>query len=120
MTLESKARLSGLITQLTFFGLIIFYTLRFFVWAPAPISVWVFYMVLLVGFTPAVLKGTPRPHAWLCFVLLVPFIISILNASTPKLAMLGWIEALLVSILFTSAMLFARWQSQWLRLGRND
>ena len=120
MTLQSKALISGLLTKLTFFGLIVFYTLKFFLLAPAPLSVWVFYMVLLVGFTPAVIKGTPRPHAWLCFVLLIPFIISILNASTPKLAMLGWIEASIVSALFTSAMLFARWQSQWLKAGKHD
>lgn len=119
MTLESKARLSGLITRLSFIGLLLFYTARFLWLAPAstanPWVIWLVYLVPLIGFTPSVLSGKPRPHAWLCFVLLIYFLGAVVTATQPNLALYGWIEVLLLVILFNGAMLFARWQSQWLR-----
>lgn len=119
MTLHSKAKISGLITQLSFFGLLGFYTLRFLWLAPAssanPWVIWLVYLFPLIGFTPAVIKGTPRPHAWLCFVLLLYFLGAVVTATQPHLAVVGWVESLLLVVLFTAAMMFARWQSQWLR-----
>lgn len=123
MTLSRKARLSGLITQITFFSLLLFYTVRFLWWAPAssdhPWVIWLVYLVPLLGFTPAVIKGTPRPHAWLCFVLLLYFLGAVLTATQPQLALLGYLESLLLVLLFTAAMMFARWQSQWQRAQTN-
>ena len=119
MTLESKARLSGQITRLSFIGLLLFYTARFLWLAPAssanPWVIWLVYLIPLIGFTPSVLSGKPRPHAWLCFVLLIYFLGAVVTATQPNLALYGWIEVLLLVILFNGAMLFARWQSQWLR-----
>jgi len=119
VTLESKAKISGLLTQLSFFGLLGFYTLRFLWWAPAssgkPWVIWLVYLIPLIGFTPAIIKGTPRPHAWLCFVLLIYFLGAVVTATQPNLAIYGWIESLLVVVLFNSAMMFARWRSQFLR-----
>jgi len=119
VTLESKARLSGQITRLSFIGLLLFYTARFQWLAPAssanPWVIWLVYLIPLIGFTPSVLSGKPRPHAWLCFVLLIYFLGAVVTATQPNLALYGWIEVLLLVILFNGAMLFARWQSQWLR-----
>jgi uncharacterized membrane protein len=119
VTLESKARLSGQITRLSFIGLLLFYTARFLWLAPAssanPWVIWLVYLIPLIGFTPSVLSGKPRPHAWLCFVLLIYFLGAVVTATQPNLALYGWLEVLLLVILFNGAMLFARWQSQWLR-----
>jgi len=119
VTLESKAKTTGLITRLSFLLLILFYTLRFLWLAPAssanPWVIWLIYLLPLIGFTPAVLSGKPRPHAWLCFVLLVYFLGAVITATQPNLALFGWIEVILLVTLFNSAMLFARWKSQWLR-----
>ena len=119
MTLESKAKATGVITRLSFLLLLLFYTLRFLWLAPAssanPWVIWLIYLLPLIGFTPAVLSGKPRPHAWLCFVLLVYFLGAVITATQPNLALLGWIEVILLVTLFSSAMLFARWKSQWLR-----
>ena len=119
MTLESKAKATGVITRLSFLLLLLFYTLRFLWLAPAssanPWVIWLIYLLPLIGFTPAVLSGKPRPHAWLCFVLLVYFLGAVITATQPNLALLGWIEVILLVTLFNSAMLFARWKSQWLR-----
>jgi len=119
VTLESKAKTTGLITRLSFLLLLLFYTLRFLWLAPAssanPWVIWLIYLLPLIGFTPAVLSGKPRPHAWLCFVLLVYFLGAVITATQPNLALFGWIEVILLVTLFNSAMLFARWKSQWLR-----
>lgn len=119
MDLQTKARTLGLITRLSFFALLIFYTLRFLWLAPAasehPWVIWLIYLLPLSGFLPAVIKGTPRPHAWLCFVLLVYFTGAVLTAIQPRLAIYGWIESLLITLLFVAAMLFARYQSRYLR-----
>jgi len=124
LTLESKAQISGLITRISFLSLLAFYTLRFLWLAPAtsdhPWVIWLVYMIPLIGFTPAVLSGKPRPHAWLCFVLLIYFLGAVMTAIQPQLATLGWIESLLLVVLFNGAMLYARWQSQWLRSQRHD
>jgi len=119
VTLESKAKTTGVITRLSFLLLLLFYTLRFLWLAPAssanPWVIWLIYLLPLIGFTPAVLSGKPRPHAWLCFVLLVYFLGAVITATQPNLALFGWIEVILLVTLFNSAMLFARWKSQWLR-----
>lgn len=117
MTLEAKARISGQITRISFVLLLLFYTARFLWLAPAsagnPWVIWLVYLLPLIGFTPSVLSGKPRPHAWLCFVLLIYFLGAVVTATQPNLALYGWIEALLLVTLFNGAMLFARWQSQW-------
>ncbi len=119
MTIQQKAALTGRLTKACFFGLLALYTLRFMILAPAssehPWVIWLLYTLPLLGFAPAVLKGTPRPHAWLCFVLLLYFTGAVLTAIQPKLAIYGWIECGLIATLFTSAMMFARWQSQSLK-----
>ena len=48
-------------------------------------------------------------------MLLLYFLGSVLTAIQPHLAVYGVIEVLLISILFTAAMMFTRWQSRWLR-----
>ena len=119
MNLEQKAKISGLIVRLSFFGLLLFYTLRFLWLSPAQTSnpwvIWLIYLLPLIGFTPAVIRGAARPHAWLCFVLLLYFTGAVLTAVQPALSIYGWIESILIALLFTAAMMFARWQSQYLR-----
>ena len=119
MSIAAKAKLSGVITKITFAALIIFYAIRFLWLAPSasdhPWVIWLIYTLPLIGFAPAVFRGTPRPHAWLCFVLLLYFLGAVVTAIQPHLAIFGWIESLLLMTLFTAAMLFARWQSRFLR-----
>lgn len=123
MHLSQKASLAGWITRLTYIGLLAFYSVRLLILAPAssnnPWVIWLIYFLPLLGFAPAVLTGKPRPHAWLCFMLLLYFTGAVLTAIQPTLAIYGWIESLLICVLFISAMMFARWQSQYLRSKHN-
>lgn len=119
MTYKSKAALSGMITKVSFFGLLILYTVRFLWLAPSsgehPWVIWLVHILPLIGFTPYIVKGVPRPHAWLCFVLTLYFLGAVLSAIQPQIAVYGFIEVLLIITLFSAAMMFARWQSRWLR-----
>jgi uncharacterized membrane protein len=67
----------------------------------------------LLAFAPVVIKGKPRGHAWLCFVLLLYFLEAVIAALIPPpTRWLGLIDCTLLVTLFTSAMLYARWRSQ--------
>ncbi|ODC03590.1 hypothetical protein BFW38_08570 [Terasakiispira papahanaumokuakeensis] len=69
----------------------------------------------LLIFIPALIKRTPRDHAWLCFVSLGYFMQGIMNSVSPESGLYGGAEALLALILFISAMLYTRWRSMELR-----
>lgn len=69
--------------------------------------------LLLVG--PGMLLGSPRAHAWACFVMNLYFIKGILALIDPARAWLGVLETLLSVLLFTSALLYTRWRYQYER-----
>lgn len=116
MTLSCKTRFSRVLTLASYFGLLLLFTAWYLIIAPAnadrPWVIWLIHLLPLLAFAPAVVKGNPRGHAWLCFVLLLYFMEAVLAALTPAHLVLGLIECALTAILFTSAMMFARWQSR--------
>ncbi len=70
----------------------------------------------LLFFIPDVFRGRPRTHAWLCFVLLVYFCFSVIYILSPSQQIMAFVQSTLTMMLFTSAMLFARWKAQQQRL----
>ncbi|UTW13337.1 DUF2069 domain-containing protein [Marinobacterium rhizophilum] len=117
--LDAKLRMARLLT-LTSYAALLSLLSAWYLWlAPAPGDrpwiVWLWHLVPLLAFAPSVLLGKPRAHAWLCFVLLLFFIEAVLAATHPATFGLGLSYAILVSVLFSAAMYYARWKSQWLR-----
>ncbi|KAA0875797.1 DUF2069 domain-containing protein [Nitrincola tapanii] len=116
MTLAQKAKLSLRITQVTYAALLLLFTLWYLWLAPAksehPWVIWLVHLLPLLGFLRVVIKGDARGHAWLCFLLLFYFLGAVLASLMPLTRWLGLIESGLLMLLFTSAMMFARWQSQ--------
>lgn len=116
MTLAQKAKLSHQVSKFSYFALLILLTLWYLVIAPAktehPWVIWLVHFLPLFAFVRIVLRGDARGHAWLCFVLLLYFIGAVFATMMPLTRWLGLTEAILISVLFTSAMMFARWQSQ--------
>ncbi len=113
---RTKARVSRWLTLLSYAGLLVLFTLWHLVLHPIagnPWVIWAWHSVPLLAFAPVMIKGTPRGHAWLCFLLLLYFVQAVLSATNPNTAQLGLIYALLVAVLFTSAMLYTRWQSRY-------
>jgi uncharacterized membrane protein len=119
LALEKRVRIAGALSRGSLLGLIALITLWLFWISPPvtanPISIWVFQVVPLLLFLPGVLRGNPRTHIWLCFVILVYFCGAVLTASVPQLRLYGLAQCLLTATLFTSAMFYGRWKSQWLR-----
>lgn len=83
----------------------------------SPGTILAIHLLPLAGFIPAIWRGRPRPHAWLCFLVLIYFCEGVLfaTANHPQIRTLGILQALVSATLFVSAMLYARWQSRWLK-----
>lgn len=71
----------------------------------------------LLAFVPGAISGSVRSMLWLCFVLLLYFIVAVPHLFLPATLMFGIIEVTLISVLFIAAMLFARWRKS--EIGQN-
>lgn len=115
-TLSLKTRISRALVLLSFFGLLLLFSLWYLWLAPSqgdhPWVIWLVHLIPLAAFTPVVIRGTPRGHAWLCFVLLLYFLEAVIAALVPPIRWLGIIDCVLLVTLFSAAMLYARWRSQ--------
>lgn len=124
-TLPRKVALSRAITLFSFFGLILWLTAWYLLISPPSSAneyvVWGFQTLPLALFLPVIIKKHLRGHIWLCFFLTVYFMHAVTIAmSSHDTALLGLIETLLVMTLFTSAMMFARWQSKLNKRNQNQ
>lgn len=115
-----KAKLSRIFTVLSYVGLLLLFAAWHFVLVPmtdVPLLGMLTFVLLksslLLAFAPTIIKGTPRGHAWLCFALMFYFIFAVLNAVSPATFIVGTAACILIGILFTSAMMYARWQSRY-------
>lgn len=120
MELGRKAAFSYQLTLTSFTALALYYCAWYLWLAPAqsthPWVIWLIHLVPLAAFAPVIIKGSPRGSIWLCFVLMFYFLEAVLAAWNPQLRWLGIIAALLIALLFSSAMMFARWQGRQMRL----
>lgn len=114
---KSKARIGRIICVSSYVGLLAWFTLWHLFLIPVPTAnPWVILLVQsapLLAFVHVIISGKPRGHAWLCFVLLLLFIQAVLAASNPNTQIYGLGYVLLVSTLFTSAMMYARWRARY-------
>jgi len=117
-TLQLKVRLSGWVTRAALLGLMALISFWLLWLVPPgqanPITILMIHLLPLALFIPSVFRGKPRPHAWLCFLILVYFCEGVIyaGANHSQVQLLGILQAVLTMLLFTSAMLFARWRSQ--------
>jgi uncharacterized membrane protein len=111
--LSRRVRLGALTTRAQLLTLVALFALWTFWLQPPgaanPLVIWLVQSFLLLAFVPSVFQGKPRPHIWLCFVILVYFCIGVVSAVGGSV--LGILQTLLSAGLFTSAMLYARWKS---------
>lgn len=116
MTLAQKVYVSHLVTKVSYFALLLLFTAWYLLIAPAqtenPWVIWLVHFLPMVGFIGVILKGNARGHAWFCFILLFYFLGAVLATLMPLTRWLGLTESILLCVLFTSAMMFARWKSQ--------
>jgi uncharacterized membrane protein len=74
---------------------------------------WVFWIGPLLVFLPGLLRGAWKTYLWLCFVLLVYFMVTVGELFDTRTADAGeWLELALNVILFNAAMFYARWRQR--------
>lgn len=73
---------------------------------------WVVSIGPLLVFLPGLLRGAWRTCIWLCFVLLVYFMASVIGLADASNAVTEWLQLMLVCVVFVTAMLYARWRRQ--------
>lgn len=72
-------------------------------------------LIPLLLVAPGIISGSPRAHAWTCFIVNLYFIQGVLAAINPTRMVYGWLEAIISLTLFISAMLYTRWAYQYER-----
>ena len=72
-------------------------------------------LIPLLLVAPGMISGSPRAHAWLCFIVNLYFIQGVLAAINPARMVFGWMEAIISLILFIAALLYTRWGYQYSR-----
>lgn len=71
---------------------------------------WVVWVGPLLVFLPGLLRGAWKTFIWLCFVLLVYFMVSVMALADAANAAIEWLQLALVCVVFTAGMLYARWR----------
>ena len=72
-------------------------------------------LIPLLLVAPGMIGGSPRAHAWTCFIVNLYFIQGVLAAIDPARMIYGWLEAIISLTLFISALLYTRWGYQYER-----
>lgn len=118
--LQRKARLFSTLTLVHFFLLLLLLVVWHVFVMPSPTStkntliILNLHLIPLLAFLPGLLRQKQRVYIWLCFFLLLYFCQGVINAfALPHVTgVLGLLETLLTSGLFTSAMMAARYLAQ--------
>jgi len=117
--LTPRVKLSRAVSLASFIGLAVLLTTWNLVFADLHgARTWVvisIQLIPLVLVAPGMLSGSPRAHAWTCFIVNLYFIQGVLAAIDPARMLYGWLEALISLALFTSALLYTRWAYQYER-----
>ena len=79
-----------------------------------------FQTLPLLLFIPGVWTRRPRSHAWLCFVSLLYFTQGVTQAFIPDHKIFGLTLSVLSITLFSSAMMFSRWESLRIRANQDS
>lgn len=70
---------------------------------------WMMHLLPLLIFLPGMLRGSHRTFIYLCFMLLIYFMLAVANAFLPEYGWYPWVEIVLTVVLFVSAMMHSRW-----------
>ncbi|WP_434458150.1 DUF2069 domain-containing protein [Stutzerimonas urumqiensis] len=72
-------------------------------------------LVPLLLVAPGILSGSPRAHAWTCFIVNLYFIQGVLAAIDPSRMAYGWAQSIVSFVLFCAALMYTRWGYQYQR-----
>tara|TARA_B110000495_G_C22692003_1_gene407815 strand:- start:15 stop:362 length:348 start_codon:yes stop_codon:yes gene_type:complete len=100
----------GVLTSLIF--LLLTLTLENWLIEPLSISRWLVQIVPLLAFLPTLLSNMLRSYQWLCFVILLYFIIGVLNIFTEGKLFAGIMLTFFCFLLFCSTIIYIHQQQK--------
>lgn len=126
--LQRKAVAMAPLMKVSYFALMVALSLSTWVWIQEgrqpSITIWVIRVAPLLIFVRGVLREDLRTLAWLCFVVLLYFVMAVTESMSPFALWINYVELALTVIIFISATLFIRWRGRYLaaqrRAGETD
>jgi uncharacterized membrane protein len=113
---SEKAQLAFNGSRILFISLLLSITLWTLWLEPSPTAnpwvIWLLQITPLALFIPGILKGKPRSHVWLCFVLLVYFCGSVMWSMAPMHRTMGITQGILEVGVFSCSMMYIRWNGK--------
>ena len=73
---------------------------------------WVIWVLPLLLFLPGLVRGNWKSYLWLCFVVLVYFMVTVSELFGPEREIADVFELMLIVVLFIAAMMYARWRQR--------
>ena len=111
LDVELKARLSRKLTLLLIFALVILFAITQLTAEQGHLARWLIQSLPLLVFVRGIHNKRPRSGIWLCFVLLLYFLVVTVNLSAPGDVVKESVTMSLIVSLFISSMMFSRWQA---------
>lgn len=115
-SMHARARVASLIMKSSYVGLLIALSLSTWVWVQEgrqpSIAIWLIRLVPLLIFVSGLWKENLRSIAWLCFVVLMYFVMAVTESMSPFVVWVNYVELALTVLLFCSATLFIRWHAR--------
>lgn len=94
-------------------GLLLLFALNNLFTPDGSFKLWLVQSIPLLIFIPGLKQQRFRTYSWICFVILLYFTWSVVNAMSP---FVRWQDILVVAlsvIIFISAMMISRWMQYW-------
>ena len=99
---------------LTCYGiLLLLFTVQNIVSAGGGIKLWLVQTLPLLIFIPGLIQQRFRTYSWICFVILLYFTWSVVNAMSPFMRWQDILVVVLSVTIFISAMMASRWLQYW-------
>lgn len=112
VVLHKKLRMGQLVCNSCYIALLVVFTLNYFINDNVKLATWLVSVLPLLIFIPGLLKPKHRTYSWMCFVLLMYFLI-IIPLLMSSWHWSYWVMTILVSTLFVAAMMTSRWLQYW-------
>lgn len=110
-----KQKLRGMqrIFFINYIGLLVLLTAGNILDADGSIKLWFVQCIPLLIFVPGLLQQRFRTYSWICFVILLYFTWSVVNAMSPFMRWQDIVVVILSVTIFISAMMISRWMQYW-------
>lgn len=122
--LNEKAKAISPLMKISYFALMVALSLSTWVWVQEgrqpSITIWVIRTLPLLIFVRGVLREDLRTLAWLCFVVLLYFVMAVTESMSPFALWINYVELALTVVIFCSATLFIRWRGRHLAALRRE